>query len=631
MLAALMGMGTIHAADDAKLPEKVTFSEHIAPLVFGSCTVCHRPGEAAPFALMNFADTHRHARTMLRAMTSRLMPPWLPEHGYGEFRGERRLSGRQIALFKKWVETGMAEGDATKTPKPPEFPSGWVLGKPDLTLTMERGFDVPADGPDIYQNFVLPTGLSETKYIAAVAFQATAPSVVHHILYFIDATGDARKLDGKDGKPGFPGMGFRPTGTLGGWAVGRIPNRLPEDLAYVLTKGSDVVLQTHFHPTGKAENCKLTIGLYYAPKPPPRTWVIVQVPALFSMLKGVDIPPGKADYRVEDSFTLPVDVDVVRVTPHAHYIGKVLKADAKLPDGTTKPLLYVKDWDFAWQGSYDYKQFIRLPKGTVIHGEIMWDNSPDNPRNPNVPPIRITWGEATNDEMGSVSFGVVCADEKDLPVLRAAIRRKIGAAYQEAMKNGYKIDFEKLSLPRAFFEKLSAEPPATKNKSSSIQDIDGRPQRPLTVDGDVRANVLVFLTQDCPICNGYSPELRALVNDFKDQPVRFFGIQTDPDLTLEEARKHAKAYGLNLPVIVDRTHDLVKAAGVKITPEAAVFLKDGTVAYRGRIDDRYTDLGKKRNAPTRRDLREALASILAGEPVAVPRTQAVGCSIGDVP
>jgi hypothetical protein len=632
VLTALIGVGPVGAAEDAaKLPDQVTFSEHIAGLVFGHCTMCHRPGEAAPFSLLNYSDTRKHARTMLRAMTSRIMPPWQPEPGYGEFRDERRLSGPQIALFKKWVEMGMPEGDPSKTPKPPNFSAGWLLGQPDLIVSMDQGFNVPADGPDIYRNFVIPTGITEDKWVSVVAFQATAPAVVHHLLYYLDTTGAARKLADKDGQPGWSGMGFRGTGALGGWAVGGIPSRLPAGLAYPMAKGSDLVVQTHFHPNGKAENCKLTIGLYFVPKKPARTLVAFQVPPFFGFFAGVDIPPGKADYRIEDSFTLPVDVDLVRVGPHAHYLGKVLKADAKLPDGTVKPLIYIKDWDFGWQGAYDYKQFVRLPKGTVVHAEVVWDNSADNPRNPNVPPIRVKWGEGSNDEMGSLPFLCTPADEKDVLELRTAIRRKMGEAYRNAVKRGYQMDLDQFNLKKEVLDRLKLlTPPKDKEKSSRLQDLDGTPQRPLAVES-ARANVLIFVTQDCPISNGYAPEIQALVKDFHNQPVRFFLVQVDPDLTVDAARKHARDYGLTLPVVLDRTHELVKAAGVTVTPEAAVLTEGGQVAYRGRIDDRYPGLGKKRNAPTRRDLREALADVLAGRPVAVARTEAVGCSIGDVP
>ena len=296
-------------------PEEPTFAEHIAPLVFDNCTTCHRPGQVAPFSLLNFADTRKHAKTMLRVMKDRFMPPWQPEPGHGEFRGERRLSDAQIALFEQWLKTGMAEGDPKKIPALPKFPEGWRIGQPDLVVEMDRAFDVPADGQDIYRNFVIPLNLSSDKWVNAVEFRASAPEVVHHVLYFLDDSGQARTRDLKDGQPGFPGMGFRRTGSLRGWAVGATPIRLPDGLALPLKKGSDLVLQTHFHLSGKATKEKLTIGIYFADKPPKRGIVGLPLPPSFGLFSNIDLAAGQTDFKVTDSFTLPVDVDLFGVAP----------------------------------------------------------------------------------------------------------------------------------------------------------------------------------------------------------------------------------------------------------------------------------------------------------------------------
>jgi hypothetical protein len=434
-LASVAGAG----ATEASLPETVTFTEHVAPIVFAQCTSCHRPGEAAPFPLMNYNDTRKHARTIARVVGRRYMPPWQPEPGYGDFRGERRLSDREIALVKKWVDSETPEGDPAKLPKLPEFQTGWQVGKPDLIVKMEQSFEVPADGPDIYRNFVLPLNLTEDRWVKVMETRSSTPAVVHHIIYQIDNSGRARKLDGQDGKPGFRGMGFRPTGIIGGWAVGAMPQKLPDDLAFPLPKGSDLVLQVHFHPSGKVEKCQITAGIRFADKAPSRTLLNVQLPPVFGVFSRIDIPAGVADFTVRDSFTLPVDVDLVGASAHAHYLGKSLKAVADLPDKTTKNLFWIKDWDFNWQGGYFYKDYVRLPKGTVLRGEVIWDNSADNKRNPHVPPIRVKWGEGTNDEMGSVRLLMVAADEKDTAVLRQAIRDSMRNAAITAIRRGDKL------------------------------------------------------------------------------------------------------------------------------------------------------------------------------------------------
>ncbi len=621
LLVLVLAPLTAHAAD-----EPPTFAEHIAPLVFENCTSCHRPGQVAPFPLLTYVDTKKHAKTMLRVMEDRYMPPWHPEPGHGEFRGDRRLSDAQLTLFSKWVKTGMAEGDAKKTPAIPKFPEGWQLGEPDLVVKMDRPFDVPAEGEDIYQNFVIPLNTTEDKWVTAVEFRATAPGVLHHVLYFLDDSGRARAKLAKDGQPGFPGMGFRPTGALGGWAVGATPVRLPEGLAYPLKKGSDLVLQTHFHLSGKVEKETITVGLYFADKAPKRTLVNIGLPPAFGLFSNVDIPAGKEGFKVRDSFTLPVDVDLVGVGGHAHYLGKTLKANATLPDGKELKLFSIQDWDFNWQGQYLYKDFVRLPKGTVIRAEITWHNTAANPRNPSDPPVRVRWGEGSQDEMGSVGFRVVAADEAETGKLREAITGHVRQIVIQSKLRGDTIDWKKLGVePPAFLKEVPAKK-EPKTPPQSFRDLDGKDQTPLVVDG-AKAHVLIFVTTDCPIANSYAPEISTLVKDFTDSPIRFYAINVDPDLTPDAARKHAKEFGLSLPIILDTKHQLVTATGITRTPEVAVILADGKVAYRGRIDDRYPGLGKKRQAPKQRDLRDALSAVIAGEPVLTPRTEAVGCSL----
>jgi thiol-disulfide isomerase/thioredoxin/mono/diheme cytochrome c family protein len=612
-------------------PDAVTFAEHIAPLVFTNCATCHRPGQAAPFSLLTYADARKHAKTMLRVMQDRYMPPWQPEPGHGSFRGERRLSDSQINLFEKWVKAGMVEGDPKKLPPLPKFPEGWQLGQPDLVVKMDRPFDFPAEGSDVYQNFVLPLGLTEDKWVTAVEFRASAPEVVHHVLYFLDDSGRARARAPKDGQPGFPGMAFRRTGSLGGWAVGATPVRLPDGLALPLRKKSDLVLQTHFHAAGKAVKELLTVGLYFADKPPRRTLVNLPLPPAFGLFSNIDIPAGRADFKVSDAFTLPVDVDLVGVGAHAHYLGKTMKAAATLSSGVME-LFSIRDWDFNWQGQYLYKDYVRLPKGTVIHADVTWDNSAGNPRNPSDPPVRVRWGEATTDEMGQVNFLMVAADETNTGQLRQAIQAHLRQTAIRSRLRGDTIDWEKLGVEAPLFRKGAPLVPQKKQPEDpplSFRDLDGKQQTPLTVDG-AKANVLFFLTTDCPISNSYAPEINALVKDYTHQPVRFYAVHVDPELTADAARRHAKEYGLTLPIIIDAKHQLVTATGVLRTPEVAVLLHDGTLAYRGRIDDRYPSLGKKRQTPGQRDLRDALSAILAGESVRVPRTEAIGCSIPDL-
>ncbi len=413
------------------------FTEHIAPIVFKNCTGCHRPGEAAPFTLLNYDDVKKRGALIAAVTKNRVMPPWHADQGYAAFRDERRLSDEQIATFAAWVKAGMPEGPKAKLPELPKFPEGWQLGKPDLVLTMNQAFEVPADGPDIYRNFSLPIALPEDKWIKAIELRPSARRVVHHVLYFLDTTQAARKLDGKDGKPGFSGMSSARVaagGGIGGWAVGASPRFLPEGLAHPLPKGADLMIQTHFHPTGKAEREQTTIGIYLTDKKPERMLTGVQVPALFGVGAGLDIPAGERNYKIKDSFTLPADIEVFGAGAHAHYIAKTMHLTATLPSGETKTVLAINDWDFAWQDQYYFEKSFILPKGTKVEVELTYDNSEQNPRNPQSPPKRVQWGEGSFDEMGSMSLIAVPADAKDTALLRAELQKKRDEAIRNAMK-----------------------------------------------------------------------------------------------------------------------------------------------------------------------------------------------------
>jgi hypothetical protein len=336
----------------------------------------------------------------------------------------------------------MPEGDKSKMPKLPEFSSGWHLGEPDLILEMPKGYDVPASGADQFRNFVIPTKLAEDKWVRAVEFRPAARNVVHHAIFSWTKGGAMASRDGADGKPGYPGVapvgiqGAADSGTLGGWATGGTPTFLAEGMAMRLPKGSDFILQIHFHPTGKAETEKSVVGFYFADHAPERNLIEIDAPTLFSFGKTLDIAPGSKDFAVEESVVLPVDVRAYRVTAHAHYLGKEMKATATLPDGTTKPLLWIQDWDFNWQDAYMYKDPFDLPKGTRVDVRIRWDNSEDKPRNPSNPPRRVKWGLQSQDEMGGVAVSVTAKSKEDEKTLTDFLATQGRTAGLEGFRNG---------------------------------------------------------------------------------------------------------------------------------------------------------------------------------------------------
>lgn len=412
------------AGNVSSVPDKVTFTEHVAPIVFQNCTRCHRPGEAAPFALMNYEDTKKRARLIADVTESRLMPPWHAGHGYVEFSNSRRLTDEQIAVIGAWVKQGAVEGNPAKLPPVPQFTEGWQLGTPDLIVKMSEPFEVKAEGPDIYWNFVLPLNLPEDKWVRAIEFRPQARRVVHHALFFLDTTGEGRKYDARDPKPGYNGISRsnRQFESLGGWAVGSEPIPLPPELAYRFPTNSDLVLQTHFHPSGKVESEVSSVGIYFADKPPTRQFTTLQLPPVFGRLSGMDIPAGASNYVVKDSFVVPIDVEAISVTPHAHYLGKTFLLTATLPNGKQQTLLKIDEWDFKWQEDCAYKDRIKLPKGTRLDAAITYDNSENNPSNPTRPPKRVKWGPMTTDEMAAMTLTVIPARDEELEQLKKAKR-----------------------------------------------------------------------------------------------------------------------------------------------------------------------------------------------------------------
>lgn len=434
----------------------VTFSKDVAPIVFENCASCHRPGEAGPFSLTNYAEVRKRARQIVEVTEDRFMPPWHAESAQVKFVGERRLSAREIEILREWEEAGAPEGDPEEVPPLPDFPEGWPLGEPDLIVEMAEVFEIPESGPDIYRNFMLPLNLTENKWVKAIEFRPGTPEVVHHSLFYFDTGGEARRLDAADRKPGFARMGrFERDGSLGGWAVGGRAVPLPEDLAYALPAGSDLILSTHFHPTGKPESERSKVGLYFAEEPPKRGFAGIQLPPHFGAISGVDIPAGESRYRKTDQFRLPVGVRAFGVSAHAHYLGKQMQMGAVLPDGSEIDLLSIPEWDFNWQEQYLYEDYVDLPAGTVVSAEVIWDNSAENPNNPSDPPRRVRWGRESTDEMGSVTLLVVTADRSAgaLKALNTSYRNHVRDIGKNRIREVRENDGGFASIPKAILDK----------------------------------------------------------------------------------------------------------------------------------------------------------------------------------
>jgi len=424
----------------AEQPAAVTYTRHIAPIFQAHCIVCHREGDVGPFPLDTYAEVVRHAEQIRTVVADRTMPPWKPAAGSPHFRDDLRLSPQQIALVDAWTAAGKVEGDPDDLPPPRCFPQGWRLGPPDLVLELPEAFAVPADGPDIYQYFVLPTGLTTDRLVQAVDFQPGNAQVVHHAGFWFDQSGDAREHDEATPAPGytnFGGPGLAQWIGLGNWTPGTTPQRLPPLTGRLVPAGSDLVLQVHYHPSGKAESDKPRVGLYFAP---PEACELVGEIAIGDMK--LKIPAGQKGHVHRASYELPVDTRLLDVYPHMHLLGKEIRATAHLPDGSHRDLIHVTNWDYAWQPRYAFCQPLELPRGTRIDLECVYDNSADNPFASNTKPRNVYWGEGSDDEMGLVYFQVLPANPQDFDRLTSdnlsyykRTLRDFWRAYQARMAN----------------------------------------------------------------------------------------------------------------------------------------------------------------------------------------------------
>lgn len=393
-----------------------TYARHVAPILFRHCLECHRPGQAGPFPLTSFEQARAKAPAIAQAAAARIMPPWKAAPQPHRFQGERRLTLAEIDTLERWAAGGAPPGNLAEAPPLPRFPERWRLGEPHHVVAMPRPFAIPATGSDLYQCFVVPLNLNESRYVRAFEFRPGNPRVVHHALLFIDAAPSPRPPE----YPCFGVPGFLPSGSLGGWTPGFTPAPYPDDTAVRLPAGARLVFQIHYHPTGKPETDQSELALYFGDHPPRRRMMDI---ALGS--RQIDIPPGDSHYVVRDHFTLPVDVEVTGIIPHAHYIARQIKAWATLPSGNRVRLITITDWDFNWQQHYRYAKPFVLPAGTKLEVEFIYDNSAANPRNPFHPPRRVVWGPDSTDEMAGMHLQVIPVANDDAQQLAQALWGKI--------------------------------------------------------------------------------------------------------------------------------------------------------------------------------------------------------------
>ena len=431
---AVGGCGPAPAPSEGTQPfPPPTFSKDVAPILAAHCASCHRPGQGAPFNLLGYADAQPRAADIARVTSARVMPPWLPDPIEPTFIGERRLTPDQISILLRWAKTGALPGDPLPPVTAAGSPGDWSIGKPDLVLQPEQPYSLTPGDDDVFRNLVIRSTLPSDRFVRAVEFRpGSAP--VHHAVVHLDRTTASRDRDGQDGQPGFEGMGATgtqdPDGHFIGWAPGRGPIVSGDGRPWRLPRDADVVIELHLIRQPEPVLVRPVLGVYFgdAPLNPP--------PIMFKMgSKPLDIPAGATAYEMTDAYTLPADVDLLSVYPHAHFLGKTMQVDALLPDGGSRTLLHIRRWSFHWQQDYRFTRPVPLPRGTRVLMRFTYDNSEGNPDNPNRPPIRVVSGRRSTDEMGNLLLQFVprsAADRtrivKDLTAREAATR--VAAAEQ---------------------------------------------------------------------------------------------------------------------------------------------------------------------------------------------------------
>jgi len=383
----------------ASTSSQVTFYKDVVPVLQKNCQGCHRPGEAGPMSFMTYESTRPWAKAIKSAVASKKMPPWFADPSHGKFANDRSLSQAELNTLVSWVDAGAPSGNAKEGPAPIQFTEGWAIGKPDLIFEVPTAFEIPASGTIDYQYVIMHTGLTEDKYVQTAEARPSDRERTHHIIAFIREPGSRWFKDapigvafvpekGKDGAAVAFGGDF-----LAGYAPGTIPDILKPGQVKLLKAGSDIVFQLHYTANGKTGSDKSKVGVIFATDTPKE-----RVLTLAAANGEFAIPPGNGNYRVDSKITLQADSTLESLLPHMHLRGKSFEYRVIYPSGETETLLSVPHYSFSWQLTYYLDKPKVLPKGTVIECTAYFDNSLNNPDNPD-PTKEIKFGEQSWDEM----------------------------------------------------------------------------------------------------------------------------------------------------------------------------------------------------------------------------------------
>ncbi|MBI1287811.1 MAG: T9SS type A sorting domain-containing protein [Flavobacteriales bacterium] len=469
-LTALIGLSAISQT----VP---TYNQQVSCILFEHCTTCHHDGGIAPFSLMTYGDASAAAYGMLGSVTSRIMPPWPPNPDYNSLAHERLLTQEEIDIVANWVNGGFPEGTGTP-PQAPYYGSSEVIQNPDLVVTMPQ-YTVSSQNNDVYRCFVLPTGLAQDVFITEIEVIPGNFEAVHHVLLFRDGTNVPAQLDAQDPGPGytsFGGTGSNDSELIGGWVPGQSAKIYPANFGVRLPAGSNIIMQVHYPTTANGQSDQTKVNIRYSSNVTRE--VYINPPLNHATLnEGALIVPANqtrtftCDYQVPNQF----DVTILDVAPHMHLIGKSISAWATTPTNQTIPLIEIENWDFHWQGFYEFRQPIKIPAGSVLHSSATYDNTTNNLNNPNNPPQLVTAGEATTDEMMLIYFSYALYFPGDENMVVDTVTVHPSHVCEPLSVGQQELDMEHLTVyPNPTTDRLYLQLPVQEYEQISVTDIQGK-------------------------------------------------------------------------------------------------------------------------------------------------------------
>ena len=380
---------------------KVTFYEHIEPIIHKNCMPCHRPGQAGPFNLITYDDVSRKGEFIARVTKDRYMPPWKADPGFQQYRNARSLSDADIALIQAWVLDGMPQGRASKKTKNQQ--KELLFEKPDLSLKMAEPYTIPATGQDDFRFFNLQSGLTSDKFIRKVEFIPGNKRLVHHSRLMTDTTHKVRDIHGLSAND--PKVNqfekYPPVDKfLYGWVPGNFAIEFPKGTGKRLYKESDIIANIHYSPNRRENQLdQSTINFYFTEEDSLREVYSMAIAEQNITNGPFVIPAGETKTFYSKFGPIPIDISAVAVLPHMHFLGKTFRAFAVTPDGDAIFLIKIDNWDFNWQETYQFSKLQKIPRGSSIFVEATFDNTAQNPANPTRPPKTVTYGWETASEM----------------------------------------------------------------------------------------------------------------------------------------------------------------------------------------------------------------------------------------